>query len=371
MCERTAFQKIGNMSLIDFKNTVKWVSFRSTHYLFCNMIKQLFSLPMICMMAFAATAQPTQAFRDSLNMLLDYSHDGFKKFRYNEKEKNEIYNYQTILSLPGFSSSYVQIASTKLYKQNQFVKKAVFFAKNEFNANEPALQSTQKLVSDILQSVKVSGIDSTFLGGFKKHYVFLVKKDNQPAITIETGLLSEPGFFQFIKIISENATDEKGIMDSPPESSSVNYSYSDVNLFISAMIEFSRFNFSKVTGEIVNGAKWSPTYTSKVKFRDFESPKIEYITNTLWNDYITSKNFSNEADARKLFNELTSEFDRNISKYSMRKYQTGDANRNLWYINHGLVDNEGAVYHNTIRLELKKIETGYMIELNFNKFEGK
>ena len=323
------------------------------------------------MLAYSATSQPTQAFRDSLNLLLDYSHDGYKNFRYNEKETNGVYNYKTTLSFPGFTRSNVQIASTKLYGQKQPVIKAGFFAVREFSANEPALQFMQKLVADIIQSIQVSGIDSTPLAGFKKHYIFLVKKNNQPAITIETGLLNEPGFFLYAKITSEHATDTKGIMDTPPSTVSTgSYSYSDIKSFLKAMLGFSKDNFSRITGKIMPGAKWDPTYECKVSFRDFVMPRIEYVTNILWNQYVTATSYPDEAEARKLFKELSAEIDNNIQAFSMQKYPTGDENWNLWYIHHGQLDNKGGLYHNNIKLEIKKTGTMYMVELHFIKMSG-
>lgn len=315
-------------------------------------------------------AQP--GFADSLNKILNYSHTGFLQQRYNEKQNaNNDRTYHTTLSLPGFVRCYVQTSAIQLYKQPKQAHKAFFAALSEEKTDAAARALLSRLYNTIFSALRPAGIDSSATPGFKKHYSLLIKRRNEADITIEAGLVGEPGFIVLLRVVSAGATDAAGIMTAPPALPD-SYAYTELLPFLKAMLNYSKINFTSITKDVIPNSKWDPTFESKVKFRDYQSPKVQYVTHWLWNEYVTRKPFSGKEDAKREFEKLCSEIDQSQSVIAnMTKESSSNEKAQWWYIHHGWADNSQEEYHCNIKVSLEEEYGTFYVAFYFIKMTGK
>lgn len=330
-----------------------------------------FLLPLMLLLSGTAL-QAQSGFADSLIKILSYSHTGFLQQRYNEKQNaGNDRTYHTTLSLPGFARCYVQTSAILLYKYTSQVHKAFFTALTDEKTDAAARQSLAQLYKHLLTAVRPAGIDSSATPGFKKHYSLLVKRKNEADITIEAGLVNEPGFIVLLRIVSAVATDAAGIMPAPP-SLPDSYNYTGLLPFFKAMLEYSKLNFTSITKDVIPNSKWNPTFESKVKFRDYESPKVQYVTHWLWNEYITRKRFATKEEAKKEFEKLCSEIDQTQSAIAnMTKEGSSNDINQWWYIHHGWSDNSQEEYHCNIKVSLEEEYGAFYVAFYFIKMSGR
>lgn len=328
--------------------------------------------PLFVLFLISTTLSAQSGFADSLNKILTYSHTGFLQQRYNEKQNtNNDRTYHTTLSLPGLARCYVQTSTIQLYKQTAQSHKAFFAALSEEKTDAAARTLLSRLYGNILSALRPAGIDSSATPGFKKHYLLLVKRKDEAPVTIEAGLISEPGFIVLLRIVSAAATDAAGIMTAPP-SLPDSYAYTELIPFLKAMLSYSKTNFTTITKDIIPNSKWDPTFESKVKFRDYESPKVQYVTHWLWNEYLTRKRFATKEEAKKEFEKLCSETDQSQSVIAnMTKESSSNDTAQWWYIHHGWTDNVQEVYHSVIKVSLQEEYGSFYVSLYFIKMTGK
>jgi len=316
------------------------------------------------------SAQP--GFADSLIKILNYSHTGFLQQRYNEKENNNNdRTYHTTLRLPGFARCYIQTSGIRLYKQPTQVHKAFFAALSEEKTDAMARSLLARVYNNIASALRPAEVDSSATPGFKKHYSLLIKRKNEAPVTIEAGLVGEPGYIVLLRVVSSGATDAAGSMTTPPALPD-SYSYTELIPFLKSMLNYSKINFSSITKDIIPNSKWDPTFESKVKFRDYQSPKVEYVTHSLWNEYVTRKAFFSKEDAKKEFEQLCSEIDQSQAVIgNMTKEKSSNDITQWWYIHHGWTDNHQEEYHCNIRVSLQEEYGASYVYLYFIKMTGK
>ncbi len=327
-------------------------------------------LSVLLLVSTTLSAQP--GFADSLSKILTYSHTGFLQQRYNEKQNaGNDRTYHTTLSLSGFARCYVQTSSIRLYKQPAQVHKAFFAALSEEKTDATARVLLSRLYGSIFSALRPAGIDSSATPGFKKHYLMLVKRKNEADITIEAGLVSEPGFIVLLRIVSAGATDAAGIMTAAP-SLPDSYAYTELLPFFRAMLNYSKTNFTSITKDVIPNSKWDPTFESKVKFRDYQSPKVQYVTHWLWNEYVTHKTFPDREAAKREFEKLCNEIDQSQSAIAnITKESSSNETAQWWYIHHGWTDNSQEEYHCNIKVSLEEEYGAFYISLYFIKMSGR
>lgn len=350
------------------------------------MVKQICTSLCLVVCSLLAIAQPVSnvkkniaadPFCDSLRIILTNSKDGFITNRYNEKQGSVSFSYSTTLPSLGFERKFVQTGKVTPYKKDTASTLPYFIATSGFSDLPAANLFFSTVKNKIRTCIKPVAQDSTLKTGFARYNSFQVSKAVLDSfVTIELILLSDPKVHTVIfRLYHSKGSTQKGNMKNPPVQVNTNKNhYNSILPLLQALIEYSPTNFTAIRSNLLQNEKWKPTYTSIVSFSNFGFPKIEYVTNNLWNQYTTNLFIKEEAAAKRRYEELAAEIEQCKSSISYQRYDNkySTATDKWWYYEHHRSDTEGHRYKNTLNFTLKKFEygEGYYITFEFRKSPG-
>jgi hypothetical protein len=316
---------------------------------------------------------PIDPFCDSLQLILKNSKNGFLNYRYNEIQGTVSVSYSTTLPALGFGKKYIQTGSVSPHKQKIAATLPYYIATSEFKEINEARQFYSTIKNKLGLCVKPVSQDSLVKPGFDRYTSFQVSKAvNDSFVTIELLILPDPkSNLVALRLFHNKASVLKGVMKNPPVAASANKNhYTRILPLLQALMEYSAKNFTAIRKDLLQNEKWSPTYSCIVTFSDFGFPKIEYVTNNLWNQYTTNRFIKDYETAKRRFDELASEIEQCNTTFSYQRYEPrSKPDEKWWYYDLTRTDVDGKSYKNTLRLELKKFEygEGYYITLEFRK----
>ncbi|MBK8702103.1 MAG: hypothetical protein IPN29_22060 [Saprospiraceae bacterium] len=316
-------------------------------------------------------------FCDSLRLILINSKDGFIAYRYNEKQGSVSIGYNTTLPSLGFERKFVQTGNVTPFKMPASSALPYFIATSVFSDLSAANQFFSTIKNKTKSCLKPVAQDSAIKAGYTRYTSFQVSKAMPDSfVTIELIMLTDPKSYTVIfRLFHSKAIHQKGIMRNPPVAVNTNKNhYNSILPLMLALIEYSPTNFTSIRGNLLQNEKWKPTYTSIVSFSNFSFPKIEYVTNNLWNQYTTNLFIKDLETATRRYNELAAEIEQCKTSISFQRYDNiySKATDKWWYYEHHRSDTEGSRYKNTVNLTLKKFEygEGYYITFEFRKSSG-
>ena len=342
-------------------------------------MKKLMVLVFVCFSHFSM-AQPSSKARlpfcDSLQLILNNSRNGFMNYRYNELSASASITYSTTLPLLGFTKRFVQTGNVNPYKFTGVQILPYYIATAGYTDRLKANLFFNSIHQQLTQCHKPYATDTTSRTGFVRSYYYQFSKPVKDSfITIELLLLGDAASSTIVlRIFHSKGSIAKGIMKNPPAVFTANKNqYNDVLPLIKALMGYSEGNFTTIRDQLLKGERWTPTYSSIVRFRDFSFPKIEYVTNNLWNQYTTSLRFDVFSAANKYFTELAAAIDACESTLTDQRFETrSKPDEKWWYYDNPKKDVEGKSYKNVLRLEVKKFEygDGYYVSFEFRKSVG-
>lgn len=320
---------------------------------------------------------PADIFCDSLRLILINSKNGFIEQRYNEKQGTVSISYSTTLPSLGFERKFVQTGNVTPFKSETSSTLPYFIATSGFADLATANVFFSTIKNKIKSCLKPVMQDSTIKTGFTRYSSFQVSKAVLDSfVTIELIMLTDPKSYTIIfRLFHSKGSIQKGNMKNPPVAVNANKNhYNTILPLLQALMEYSPNNFTAIRGNLLQNEKWKPTYTSIVSFNNFAFPKIEYVTNNLWNQYTTNLFINDLETATRRYNELAAEIEQCKSSISYQRYDNtySKATDKWWYYEHHRSDTEGRRYKNTVNLTLKKFEygEGYYINFEFRKSPG-
>lgn len=316
---------------------------------------------------------PTDPFCDSLQLILKNSREGFINHRYNETTASASITYNTTLTLPGFDKRYVQTGMVTPYKKTAAVTLPYFISTAVYTDLAAANLFFSTIKRKLVSCLKPVGQDSAAKTGFARYTSFQVSKAVKDSfVTVELIMLTDPKKNTVIfRLFNSKGSLAKGNMKSPPVVVNTNKNhYTQLLPLLQALTDYSTNNFTAIRGTLLQNEKWKPTYTSIVSFRDLVLPKIEYVTNNLWNQYTTSLYIKDEATGKQRFKELAAEIEQCKTAFPSQRYETrSTTDEKWWYYDEPRIDAEGKRYKNSLRLELKTLPygDGFLLTLEFRK----
>lgn len=308
---------------------------------------------------------------DSLQLILNSSASGFINYRYNEKVNKNTVTYSSTLSALGFARRSVQIGSVNTFKSKATVTLPIYIAISNFNNEKDALLFIKTFQQKLLSCLKPSAKDTVLKPGFTYYNSFYIKQNADSFITAELMILSDSTTHTAaFRLFHNNGKTEKGTMKNPPVAGNRNH-YNEVLPLLQALFDNSSTSFGAFCDKLLVNQQWSPTFSSNLTYKDFTSPKVEYVTGNLWNQYTTYFYAANETIARERFNELTAEIDECKAAFPFQQFSAEDSKPNIkwWVYKHQRTDMWGKTYKNQLILTLKKAEQGegYTIRFEFRK----
>lgn len=308
---------------------------------------------------------------DSLQLVLSNSANGFLQYRYNEKVNNNTVTYSTTLSALGFAKRSVQIGSVNNFKTNATVTLPFYMAISNFTNEKEARLFIKNFQLKLLSCLKPSEKDMVLKPGFSFYNSFYIKQNADSFITAQLMLLSDSNTHTAIfRLFHNKGTTDKGIMKNPPVVINRNQ-YNEVLPLLQTLFDNCSTNFGALCDKLLVNQEWSPTFSATIKYKDFTSPKVEYVTGNIWNQYTTEFYAANETIARQRFNELTAEIDQCQAAFPFQQFSTEDSKENIkwWVYKHKRSDMLGSGYKNQLIIKLKKAAQGegYTIRFEFRK----
>lgn len=322
-------------------------------------------------------AQPAKdSFTNNLKLIIRNSSSGFIDYRYNELQGNGSLTYSTTLPSLGFDKKFVQTGIVTPYKKTQTSVLPFYIATSTFSNLTSADDCYYRIKRQIIQALRPAAQDSSIASGFSRRTKFMVSKPvNDSFVTVELLILPDTKMnIVALRIFNSKASLEKGNMKSPPVviNKSKNH-YQQLVPLIQALMGYSPDNFRAIRGSLLQNEEWSPTYTSIVTFSDLSLPKIEYVTDNLWNQYTTKRYFKEKSDALQRFSLLAAEIDQSKSVFTNMRYEDrSKEDDKWWYFDQRKTDVDGKSFKNTIRLSLVKFKygDGYYVIFEFRKSVG-
>lgn len=316
---------------------------------------------------------PADPFCDSLQLILKNSKDGFLNYRYNEQPGSVSLSYSTTLPALGFAKRFIQTGVVYPHLQKTAATLPYYIATSSFATIQEARQYYTVIKNKIRGCAKPFAQDSTVKQGFDLYTSFQISKAVADSfITIELMLLPDAkSNIVAVRLFHNKANAQKGVMKNAPAVAPANKNhYSRILPLVQALMDYSKDNFTGIRKDLLQNEKWKPTYSSIVYFSDFAFPKIEYVTDNLWNQYTISLYVKDYESAKRRYNELAAEIEQCKTSISHQRFETrSKEDEKWWYYDQQKTDANGKSYKNTVRLELKKFEynEGYYITFEFRK----
>lgn len=308
---------------------------------------------------------------DSLQIILSNSASGFLHYRYNEKVNNNTVTYSSTLSALGFAKRSVQIGKVNNFKSSIPVTLPFYMAISNFTNEKEARLFIKNFQLKLVSCLKPSEKDTVLKPGFTYYNSFYIKQKADSFITAQLMLLSDSNAHTVIfRLFHNKGITDKGSMKNPPVVTNRNQ-YNEVLPLLQTLFDNSSTNFGAICDKLLVNQEWNPTFSATIKYKDFASPKVEYVTGNLWNQYTTHFYAANETIARQRFTELTAEIDKCQAAFPFQQFSAADSKPTIkwWVFKHNRSDIAGNSYKNQLILNLKKAEQGegYVIRFEFRK----
>ncbi len=316
-------------------------------------------------------AKKTDPVCDSLQLILSNSASGFINYRFNEKVNNNTVTYSSTLPTLGFARRTVQIGNVNNFKSKATITLPFYLAISNFTNEKEARLFIKNFQQKLLSCLKPTAKDTVLKSGFTYYNSFYIKQTADSFITAELMLLSDSTSHTAVfRLFHNKAKTDKGTMKNPPVVVNKNH-YNEVLPLLQALLDYSSASFGAICDQLLVNQEWTPTYSAIVKYKDFTSPKVEYVTKNIWNQYTTHYYAANETIARQRFNELAAEIDQCQATLPFQQFSAEDskADKKWWVYKHKRIDSWGDSYKNQLILTLKKAEQGegYIIRFEFRK----
>jgi len=314
---------------------------------------------------------PATPFCDSLQLILRNSASGFINYRYNEKINKNTVTYSSTLPTLGFAKRSVQIGNVTPFKSNATASLPFYMGISNFTNEKDARLFIRSFQQKLLACLKPSVKDTALKPGFAYYNSFYLEQKADSFITAELMLLSDDNSHTAVfRLFHNKANTEKGNMKNPPLIVNRTH-YTEVLPLLQVLLDYSTSSFGAICDQLLVNQEWNPTFSATIKYKDFISPKVEYVTRNIWNQFTTSFYAANETIARQRFNELAAEIDQCQSAIPFQQFSSYNSRPDdkWWVYEHHRNDMWGDHYKNQLRLTLKKAEQGegYMIRFEFRK----
>ena len=308
---------------------------------------------------------------DSLRLILSNSASGFINYRYNEKVNNNTVTYSSTLPTLGFAKRTIQIGNVNNFKSKATVTLPFYLAISNFTNENEARLFIKNFQQKLLSCLKPTAKDTLLKPGFTYYNSFYIKQKADSFITAELMMLSDINSYTAVfRLFHSKGKTDKGNMKNPPVVVNKNH-YNEVLPLLQALLDYSPTSFGAICDQLLVNQEWKPTFSSTLKYKDFTSPKVEYVTKNIWNQYTTHYYAANETIARQRFNELAAEIDQCQATLPFQQFSAEDskADKKWWVYKHKRIDSWGDSYKNQLILTLKKSEQGegYIIRFEFRK----
>jgi len=308
---------------------------------------------------------------DSFRLILSNSASGFINYRYNEKVNNNTVTYSSTLPTLGFAKRTIQIGNVNNFKSKATVTLPFYLAISNFTNENEARLFIKNFQQKLLSCLKPTAKDTLLKPGFTYYNSFYIKQKADSFITAELMMLSDINSYTAVfRLFHSKGKTDKGNMKNPPVVVNKNH-YNEVLPLLQALLDYSPTSFGAICDQLLVNQEWNPTFSATLKYKDFTSPKVEYVTKNIWNQYTTHYYAANETIARQRFNELAAEIDQCQATLPFQQFSAEDskADKKWWVYKHKRIDSWGDSYKNQLILTLKKAEQGegYIIRFEFRK----